>query len=139
MAGAALAAGKGIKHKGVDDSIDIVRVAQSSNQSLAGGQIGSAYVIAHGEQTVKLVLGVCKTVLIQELIDGPLKGHCHLADLLLCLFLGHGVLHIIIHLVLGAFRSVADRISAIGFNIGLSAEAFIVFDKGNSCVTDLHI
>ena len=139
MAFAALTAGQGIDHKGIDNPIGILRIAKCADQGLAGGQECSAHIITHGKQAIKLVLAICKAVLINEFIDRPLKCRGHLANLILCLFLGHGVFHIIVHLVLGAFCAVADGVAAIGFQVGRSTEAFIVFDKGNTSIADLHI
>ena len=78
-------------------------------------------------------------MLINKSIDRLFKGHRHLAQLILCLFLGHRVFGVIINLILRTFRSVADGISAIGLNIGLPTETFIIFYKRNTCITDLHI
>ena len=139
MAGAALAAGKRIKHKSIDNTIGIIGIAKGIDQGLTGAQISSAYIIAHGEQGIELVLAVCKTMLINELIDRALESYRHLADLCLCFFLGHRVLHIVVHFVLGAFRTIADGVSAIRLNIRLAAKAFIILDKGNTGITDLHI
>ena len=139
MADGTLAPGKGIQHKGIDDRIGILGIAQGCDQRFSRTQVSRAHIVAHGEQTIKLVLGVCKAVLINKPIDRLFKSHRHLAQLSFRLLLGHGVLHIILNLVLGAFRAVADGISAIGLNIGLTTEILVEFYESKASITDLHI
>ena len=139
MTNTPLTAGHGINRKSIDNLIGITGITQRSDQLLTGGQIKGAHVVAHGEQTIELVLGVCKAVLVNKLIDGSFKGNCNFQQFLLCLFSGHRILHIVINLVRRAGSAMANGITAIGFQIGSAREALEVFNKCNTSLTKLHI
>ncbi len=132
------AAGHRINTQRIDQIITLCDAGKRLDQNGALIQPAAADVEHQRHDCVKLVLGICKGVLIDEAVDiGLIIDHLG-TEGCIPLLLGHRSDLVDFRLFIGTAGAVADGIAAIRIHIGRPGEALKFLDEGDTFFTCLH-